>query len=288
MDGVPLGDGADPLFYYGDILAIREPTYRTEVRDTSNFAIRIDSPTDFEFMSPHDPLVKNAKWASSKPRQTYPPSFDYKALGNMCFSHKQDLPAVKAYSDGIRTSQDPAQHLVLKLNRAMARLRLGAFVSACRDTTDALTLLSDGIQGPPRAVEKAMLRRAMALEGARLLTRACEEYRRIGFFDPESTVAAESGKRRVERMLESTRTGKHDWMKLVDDGPRDQRLEFGFSVGDYVGPIEVVPVEGRGGGRGIRATRDIKVGEVLLGASFPLSLSFASTPLEGASRQAQA
>ncbi|GAA5925308.1 hypothetical protein JCM3775_006419 [Rhodotorula graminis] len=264
MCGVPLGDGADPLFGVGDILAIREPTYRTETRDTTKFAIRVDSPTDFHFLSPHDPLVEKAKWATTTPRTALPASFDYKALGNKYFGENLDLYAVKAYSDGILKTQDPAQHVVLLLNRAMARLRVGAFVSACRDTTDALTLLSDGIKGPSRAVEKAMLRRAKALEGARLLTRACEEYRRIGLFDPDSTEAAERGKRRVEGMLKASRTGKYEWMTLAMDGPRDQRTVCGVSVGDYVGPIEVAQIKGRGGGRGIVATRDIKVGELLL------------------------
>ncbi|GAA5837330.1 hypothetical protein JCM9279_005655 [Rhodotorula babjevae] len=219
------------------------------------------SPTDSEILSPKHPLVKGAKWATSSPAAPRPASFDFKALGNRYFAAKKDLLAVKAYSDGLDSTDDAAKRLVLFLNRAQAHLRLGNFASALRDTAAVLAFLASDVTAPPLAEVKATLRRAKAFEGLRQLKSAREAYGRVLELDPTSADAL-SSVQRVERMLHESATGEYDWRQIVKD--EDAGVKHERSVGDFVGRITVAEIEGRGGGRGVVATRDIKAGELLL------------------------
>ena len=266
LHGLTTGPDLDALFPRGTILAIREPTYKPDQTDTSHL-VRVESPTDYEVLSPKHPLVKCAKWATSSPVAPRPASFDFKALGNRYFVAKKDLLAVKAYSDGLDSTDDAAKRLVLFLNRSQAYIRLGNFALALRDTTAVLAFLASDVAAPPLAEVKATLRRARALEGLRQLKKARAAFEHVVELDSRSA-EARAGMRRVEGMLDQSATGEYDWCQLIKD------LEKGVAgwapaVGDYVGPVKAVEIEGRGGGRGVVATRDIKAGELLSGASTP-------------------
>ncbi|BGP36465.1 hypothetical protein JCM10450v2_000365 [Rhodotorula kratochvilovae] len=261
LHGMQSGPDLDAFFPRGTVLVVREPTFKPN-QNATTFLVRADSPTDVEFLPSNHPLVKSAKWATSPPVKPPPPDFDFKALGNMYFGARKDLLAAKVYGDGIAATTKPEQRLVLALNRALAHLRLGNYASAYRDTSTVLSYLGDDIVGPPNAAQKAMLRRAKALEGARLLARAAEEYRRISIFDFDNEEAVEA-KKRVDRMLEVSRTGVYDWRELEEWGEKTEWTE-GPAVGDYIGPVKIVEIKERSGGRGVVATRDIKAGELLL------------------------
>ncbi|KPV78180.1 uncharacterized protein RHOBADRAFT_40724 [Rhodotorula graminis WP1] len=263
LHGMVTGPDLDLLFPRGTILAIRESTYKPNATGTC-YVVRIETPTDYEVLSPQHPLVKGARWATSSLATPRSASFDYKALGNRYFAAKKDLLAVKAYSDGLDSTDDAATRLVLFLNRAQAHLRLGSFASALRDTSAVLGFLSSEVPGPALAELKATLRRARALEGLRQLEKAREAFARVVELDPTSAEGRECVQR-VERMLRESATGEYDWRQIVkdsDEGVDEKEL----SLGDYVGPVKVVEIKGRGGGRGIVATRDIKAGELLLEA----------------------
>ncbi|KZT06404.1 uncharacterized protein LAESUDRAFT_176403 [Laetiporus sulphureus 93-53] len=62
-----------------------------------------------------------------------------------------------------------------------------------------------------------------------------------------------------ERLRES-QNGSYDWLKLLKQSEKCTRLD----VADYRGPIQVTQLQGRGGGRGVVASKDICVGELLL------------------------
>ncbi|BGP36476.1 hypothetical protein JCM10449v2_000377 [Rhodotorula kratochvilovae] len=255
------GPDLDALFPRGAVLAVREPTYKPNQNGTCH-VVRIDSPTDYEILAPSHPLVAGARWATAAPVRPLPASFDFKALGNKYFAEKKDVQAVKAYGDGLAATDDAAKRLVLFLNRAQAHLRLGNFASAYRDTSAVLGFLDVGVCGPPLAEIKAALRRAKALEGMRQLTRAGEAYARVLALD-EASVEGMEGAQRIVKMLRESRTGEYDWRELAL-WEEEKDAKEGPAVGDFVGPVEVVEREGRGGGRGIVATRDIKAGEILL------------------------
>ena len=276
LHGMPTGPDLDELFPRGAVLAVREPTYKPSANGTCN-VVRIESPTDYEILSPQHALAKGAKWATATLGSPRPASFDFKALGNRYFVAKKDLLAVKAYSDGLAASDDAAKRLVLFLNRSQAHLRLGNFASALRDTSAVLGFLASDITAPALAELKATLRRAKAFEGLRQLKSAREAYGRVLELDATSADALASVQR-VERMLHESATGEYDWRQIVKAA--DAGVKHELAVGDYVGPVQVVELEGRGGGRGVVATRDIKAGELLLGASSPSLISLRTLPFE--------
>ncbi|GAA6053470.1 hypothetical protein JCM3770_005179 [Rhodotorula araucariae] len=259
--GVSIGPDLDALFPPGAVLTVREPTYKPNQYNTCH-VIRIDSPTDFEMLLPTHPLAKGARWSTKAPVVPLPAPYDFKALGNRYFGDKKDLNAVKAYTDGLAAKDDAAERLVLFLNRAQAHLRLGNYASAYRDTSAVLGFLDADVPAPPLAKAKATLRRARALEGMRQLTLAHEAYNRVLELD-ELSEEANKGARRVAKMLRESSTGEYDWRELVQWADK-QDAQGGPAVGDFVGPVKVVEREGRGGGRGVVATRDLKAGEVLL------------------------
>ncbi|GAA5837338.1 hypothetical protein JCM9279_005657 [Rhodotorula babjevae] len=272
LHGIQTGPDLDELFPRGAVLAVREPTYKPSANGAC-YVVRIESPTDYEVLSPKHPLVKGAKWATSSPAAPRPASFDFKALANRHFAAKKDLLAIKAYSDGLDATDDAAKRLVLFLNRAQAHLRLGNFASALRATSAVLAFLASDVAAPPLAEFKATLRRAKAFEGLRQLKSAREAYGRVLELDPTSADALSSAQR-VGRMLHESATGEYDWRQIVKDEDAGVKHD---SVGDYVGPITVAEIEGRGGGRGVVATRDIKAGELLL-----VEKAFATGETDGA------
>lgn len=107
---------------------------------------------------------------------------------------------------------------------------------------------------------------------------ALASYEAVFKLDP-AAAEGKDGMRRVKKMLAESKTGVFDWAKREKVRLTDATESF---VGDFFGPIEVVELATRGGGRGVVATRDIEAGEVVLGAfeavSSPFSPFFPSLP----------
>ncbi|GJN92212.1 hypothetical protein Rhopal_005242-T1 [Rhodotorula paludigena] len=264
QDGRATGQDLDTLFPLGGILLIREPTFKPNQNATS-YLVRVESPTDWELLRTDAPLLNGVTWATKAPYTPIPPKRDYKALGNKFFGEKKNLLAVQAYTDGLaqKDASDEVR-LVLFANRCQANLNLRNWASAYHDASAVLDYIANDVSAAPTAAMKAMSRRATALEGMRLLTRAREEYHRTTII-MDKAEAAEQGRDRVDRMLRESKTGDYDWTAIEgwtykEDGSNGH----GPIVGDFFGPIEVAPIASRGGGRGVVATRDIQAGELLL------------------------
>ncbi|BGP10157.1 hypothetical protein JCM10049v2_006040 [Rhodotorula toruloides] len=258
LHGIHAGPDLDAFFPLGTILVVREPTFKMNANGTMSL-VRMDSPTDFELVRPGHPLFSTLSFATPPPVSPRTDDFDFKALGNKYFVAKKDLLAVKAYTDGLAHTLSPEVSLLLRLNRSQAHLRLENFASAYHDSSFVLKQLDEGISGPPQARLKATIRLARAFEGMRHLTLALEQFGKVIKLDTGSKEGAE-GKKRIERKLRERDTGGYDWRELEKLAETQTRLD----VGDFIGPIKVVEMQGRGGGRGVVATRDIEAGEVLL------------------------
>ncbi|GAA5856597.1 hypothetical protein JCM8547_005882 [Rhodosporidiobolus lusitaniae] len=186
--------------------------------------IRVDSPMDVHFLRSSDPILDGVRWLFPSSAKPLPMTFDHKAAGNAYFKQKKYLLAVKAYSDGLAAKPNEEQKVLLLLNRAQSNLLLSNFAAAYSDSSAVLSLFDQDVPPPPQAKVKATLRRARALEGS-------------------SPSRSAQGKE-----LEAA----------LPDGASDP------AVGDFFGPLKVVELAKRGGGRGVVATRDIKIGEVVL------------------------
>ncbi|GAA5991778.1 hypothetical protein JCM10908_001138 [Rhodotorula pacifica] len=254
------GADLDELFPQGQVLVIREPTFVRAFKGKS-IVIRVDSPTDCLFLPPSAALLDGATWRTDPPG--YPALTSVEALrlnGNSSMASLSFACAAKAYSDALALEPTPEERLVLALNRAQAHFQLENFAACYRDASIVLAYLDQGVKGPPSAEKKARFRRATALHRMRRFERALEEYELVLELDDAQSQAKES-KLAIERMLEQSLTGDFDWAAI---GSRRQEFDDTFDLGDYFGPIEVADMPDRLGGRGVIATRDIKVGELLL------------------------
>lgn len=225
--------------------------------------IRVDSPTDFQFVSSSDPLVNSIRWTFPNPAPPSPRQVDYKSLGNSFYKAQKYLLAVKAYSDGISSIPGSDQQLLLFLNRSQAHLGLGNFEQALQDATNVLSLLDDLVDAPASSKEKALLRRSRSYEGLRRFPLALSSYQELLSVAPAS-LEAKAGVTRVEKLIEQSTSGNFDWLEIAR--AKKSRNKVDLLLGDFIGSIEAKEVKNRGGGRGIFATKDIVPGELLLGA----------------------
>jgi tetratricopeptide (TPR) repeat protein len=138
----------------------------------------------------------------------------------------------------------------------LAHLRLGNFAAAFRDAQIALE--SPKMTQDERV--KALYRSAQAeygqghYENAKILHQKCLD------ISPELK-DAQFGILNSERRIQEQSTGTYDWARIfVEIGLESWKCD----VSEFVGPVEITAMEHRGGGRGIRATRDIKPGELLV------------------------
>ncbi|KDE09196.1 hypothetical protein MVLG_00518 [Microbotryum lychnidis-dioicae p1A1 Lamole] len=279
----PLGPTAtgpelDLLFPLGQIVAIKR--LRRFFRPNETYFI-CPSPTDVVMLELSHPLVRGSATSWSGPAPGPIPSLndDYKALGNAAFVRKQWRGAIKLYSTGIdlvthANPVEPIERLVLlHNNRCAAHLKVDNLRQAHQDALKVIELVENvspegRLEIGPKTIqdwlEKAWRRRAVAEERANNLELALASYKQVLAFGRSLKGEAQQGIARVELMLEQSRTGKHyPWLELYERSLKPEE-EPRMPVGNYIGPIRVVDkVEGRGI-RGVIATSDIQVGELIL------------------------
>ena len=261
VEGLYTGDVLDELLPVGQVLVIREPVFVKALRGKS-IVIRVDSPTDYALLPPSAALLDGAKWAYDIP-QAEESVEALRLRGNEHMGEGSYELAAKGYSDALALDPTPEERLVLALNRAQAHLQAENYASCHRDASIVLAYLAQGVTGPPSAEKKALYRRASALHKLRRFERAVEEYKRVFQMDLEQDGAL-LGHAAVEIALEESRTGVYDWDRLDPDEIADVA---DLTIGDFFGPVKVVDMPQRQGGRGVVATRDIQAGELLLGMS---------------------
>ncbi|SCZ88369.1 BZ3500_MvSof-1268-A1-R1_Chr2-1g04365 [Microbotryum saponariae] len=279
----PLGPTAtgpelDLLFPLGQLVAIKQ--LRRFFRPNETYFI-CPSPTDVVMLELSHPLVRGSATSWSGPAPGPVPSLndDYKALGNAAFARKQWRGAIKLYSTGIDliTHANPAEPIerlvLLHNNRCAAHLKVDNLRQAHQDALKVIELVDNvtpeaQLEIGPNTIqdwlEKAWRRRAVAEERADNLKLALASYKQVLAFGRSLKVEAQQGIARVELMLEQSRTGKHyPWLELYERSLKPEE-DPRMPVGNYIGPIRVVDkVEGRGI-RGVIATSDIQVGELIL------------------------
>lgn len=259
LKGIHCGPEIDILFPLGAILAVREPVYKMAATGGRSL-VRVDSPTDvIRIESGHQLYLGNWKFDSA----ARPPTIDAKAAGNDHYKNRRFRAAARTYTRGIEAEPaSSALKLVLHLNRAAANLKIEAFRAAHRDSQTVLEMLDAGVVGPDATKAKALLRRAQAEERMQLNGRAMSSYEEL-LADLPGSAEGSSGIARVAAKLEAARTGAYDWVTLFSSSMSGNDSSC-HDVADFVGPCRVERAQGRGGGRGVFATRDVEVGELLL------------------------
>ena len=246
----------DAIFPVGTILAIREPYLKNSLQ-SNNSHVRVDSPSDVVFLYPGDRIIEHIPWKFGRHipgAPVFPLTVSgWKEFGNEHFKASRWLAAAIAYTRGLTI--DPAAAL-LWANRAAAYLKLQYYGAALCDAVKVLEFLDI----PSGVRRKALFRAGQAqyslgkFEAATVYFEGCCDFN-INGSDAEAWIC------RAKARLSEERFGQYDWLRLFLDS---QGPVAAMDVADFVGPIEVISLPSRGGGRGVVATRDIKVGELLV------------------------
>jgi hypothetical protein len=243
----------EAYFPVGTVMAIREPWMRlSSLLSTSTGFIRVDSPSDIIFLEPSNPILADVKWSTSPHVYHHPftTAEQWKSVGNKFFMDGLFVPAARAWTRGLE--QDPSMH-TLRLNRSQAYIRLEWFSAALADALHILS--SPGCE--VTISKKASYRAACAEYGMGCFSEALT---RLEMLDQDAGIQSLITRCR-KRIAESTR-GEYAWLEMFQ---AVERSEIRLDVAEFVHPaVCVTTFPNRGGGRGIRATRDIKAGELLV------------------------
>jgi tetratricopeptide (TPR) repeat protein len=245
----------DTIFPLFTVLAIREPLARMGLAsDHTN--IRINSPSDLVFLKPQDPSLSNAKWESG--RRQFPimarTTQEWKDVADTHFKSKEYFAAIVAYSYGLRRSS--SMMVVLRLNRCLAHLRLENYPAALRDAQAVLT--SEGLLDAEKT--KALYRSGQAKYGAGNYDAARGWYRKCLELSPKLADAT-NGIQNCNLREEEHNKGAYDWKAIFD---QTSRKDAKVDLADFIGPVKIVEMTHRGGGRGVVASDNIKAGELLV------------------------
>lgn len=273
----------DRILPLGTILFIREPTFRVELSFSGPSLpfISVNSPTDVVFLRPDHPRLETITWSSPSPTPSSARPVDFQALGDSLADEGKLQLAVKAYSDGLFTSLDSKQKLVIQLSRAKVQLRLDNFAAAVRGAASVIRMIDEGVEGGPGMMSGAILVMAKGYEGLRLFAKAESSYRRFLQLIPANSPRAKVGKEGQKRM----RTNQVDAAVArfietnVNELHEPKAWDKGYDLADWFGPITIAGIPGREGGRGIVTTRDVAPGELLMG-NFSLSFSSPQSLIE--------
>ena len=240
------------IFQKGSLWIIREPTYRRLGWDEpADPIVSVDSPSDILPVASTDEIMRGVRWSTGASPHIPSPLVsieEYRVKGANEFKAKNWLNAAVCYTDGLRLDKNS---LIMRLNRSEAYIRLGWYSSAFYDASQAIKA---GIEDD-QLLRKAVNRAAKASYYSKNYQCAISYAQKLPN-DADCTAWIERAKRRIHEQ----ETGNYDWCAVYQETlaecPRPD-------AADYHGPIEVKEVNPLRG-RGLYATRDIKIGELLV------------------------
>lgn len=217
----------------------------------TNSMIRVDSPTDVSFLTGAERIARNAVWNFPIPRVPYMGDSPtrLKAIGTDYFKAKMFIPAARTWTLAI---QKAATSPELYLNRAQAYISLEWYSAALRDAVTVLELELDTLSN---FAPKAAFRAARAEYGLGRYDDALSRFRTVG------NSAARDWEDKCRRRTAEVERGEYNWVEVFSSG---QRAVPTLDVASHIGPISVQAIPGRGGGRGVVGTRDLKTGDLLV------------------------
>uniref|UniRef100_A0A914QCX0 SET domain-containing protein n=1 Tax=Panagrolaimus davidi TaxID=227884 RepID=A0A914QCX0_9BILA len=218
--------------------------------------INVDSPSDIIFVDSADEeyldKIGAKKWYIEKSKDAEV----WRQKANECFKNGNFEKALFFYDRAIRCNPELS---ILYLNKSLTCLRTGAFYFAYEASKIGLE------KGGDR--EKALYRMGQAAYGMREWQKAAELFLSVLKEFPSNTNASGELKRATSRLSEQ-KHGKYDSKAMLLES---QKEKAEFDIADYMGPIEIAEIPGKG--RGIIASKDISKG-TLIGVSKAFSSGY--------------
>lgn len=245
----------------GVVLAIKEPYYVT-FPDLQH-GIQVDHPSDLIELDISSDLYP-AQW-KDEVLDRYPQgASQLKVEGNRAVGNREFMRATRLYNMAAylcTPAEDVLRHDVMR-NRALTNLSLGRFPQALADAIAAVDPpTEDTNEENPLLQYKAQCRAASALyglgrfeEAARYFTDACK----LPLSHP--TDAASSGLKRATNRMKEEKNGEYDFQTIFNLVQLSKPLT---DTANFLRNTRVVDF-GPPRGRGLVATRDIAMGELVM------------------------
>jgi tetratricopeptide (TPR) repeat protein len=235
--------GVDEWLPPETIFVVKEPYIKFTCRE--QVMMRVDSPSDLVFLHRSNAFLRDTPWYARLPID-----FDEcKSIANQHFGEGRMLQALEFYDFALeRRPDDP----VINLNKSAVFLRLGRFFEAHQAVERAIADESSIVNTDSRLKQKALFRLGQAAYGIRDWEKAiqiCSE-----LTDDVSRRLLEQSRQR----LSEARTGSYDMEGLG----KSMGAVVHHDVADFVGDVVIAEIPGKG--RGLRTTRDIPAGTLLL------------------------
>ncbi|TKA77483.1 hypothetical protein B0A55_05367 [Friedmanniomyces simplex] len=256
----------------GAVFVVREPFYKATA--DGGYTIRVDHPSDLVLLAAGDERVPSALC----PRlvELDQSAAGMKAEGNVAYGRKDFVMAVERYSEALLACKEGDETETLRYdlhrNRANANLLLSRFEAALADAvaavipdTGARDEATDKLNG------KAYYRAGRAAYAFRDFPRAAACFWDVERCSPSGDVDAEREGKRTACRLEEEKTGRYDFaaMSKTVSATRNNRLDHA----DFTARVEIRDAGSRG--RGLFATQDLKMGDIVL-CEKAFSVAFAS------------
>jgi tetratricopeptide (TPR) repeat protein len=207
--------------------------------------MRVDSPTDLVLLHRSSTFLRNTPWYAPLPID-----FDEcKKIANQHFGQGHMLQALEFYDFALEHRPDDP---LINLNKSAAFLRLGRFFEARQAVERAMADQSSLVNTDPRLKHKALFRLGQAAYGLRDWEKAIQINSQLT--DDASRHSLEQSRLR----LSEARTGSYDMEALG----KSMGLIVYHDVADFVGDVVIAQIPGKG--RGLRTTRGVPAGTLLL------------------------
>ncbi|RYP42447.1 hypothetical protein DL768_010328 [Monosporascus sp. mg162] len=175
----------------------------------------------------------------------------WKTKGNDHFKESKYHAAIEYYTKALDCSPTVEEAHTLRLNRSLTFLKTKQFDAALSDLEFGSTT--------PKPAEKALFRKAQALDNLHRYRECCEVLKVLRLEYPSNVAAKAQLTRAVNRLAEQE-NGKYRFKQLYMEATKLRPPHLDHST--YVGPVSVRASGSRG--RGLFTTEAVRAGDLLL------------------------
>ena len=233
---------SDSILPYGSFLLIREPYV------TKN-GIYVPAKSDVRILNENDDIIKDDKWEIDLEQ----PLNDKQSVQLLSESNRQDDNIWKIIHNLKQALKIQPNSFECKIKLSDAYFGVSKTGSAYREANDALKLSNNSIER-----SKCYLNLAKTAYDLRLFSQSDKCLNQID--DEQLQGEVNRLKFLISERLDEKFNGKFNVAELFNK--KQNSIAPRLDIADYIGPIEVKNIEGRG--RGVLATEDVAPGTLML------------------------
>ncbi|KAK7700105.1 hypothetical protein SLS64_011123 [Diaporthe eres] len=238
----------------GAIVAVKEPYFKATA--DGGVMVRVDHPSDFVLLEPHDPLVP-PQW--SKGPKAAETEFHLKEKGNTAFKIGNWQEAGECYTKALAMADNHTDlRRALHRNRAQVYLNLGQYQFAFEDAIASVTSGEDTPHQAKMLNVKSYFRAGRAQYQLANFDLAKEHLDEAARLDPTDDTVKSDLARIKQRILEQ-QTGNYDFSAMAQSATASYKK---LDHATFTSNTKVASAGKRG--RGLVATKDIKHGDSVM------------------------